>query len=95
MDRESTVKLMSVERQFLVYKIRTENPLFKSYYDREKYKAYNVAIKSIEDWDNVLSELINEVLSHDGEDFMDYRMGLYKAINIIETHLRKINEGEN
>ena len=95
MNRESTVKLMAVERQFLAYKIRTGNPLFKSYYDREKYKAYNIAIQSIEDWDNVLSELINEVLSHDGEDYMEYRMGLYKAINVIETHLRKINEGED
>ena len=95
MNRDSTVKLLAVERQFLAYKIRTENPLFKSYYDREKYKAYNIAIRSIEDWDNVLSELINEVLSHDGEDYMEYRMGLYKAINVIETHLRKINEGED
>lgn len=95
MNRDTTVKLLAVERQFLAHKIHTENPLFRSYYDREKYKAYNVAIKSIEDWDNVLSELINEVLLHDGEDLMDYRMGLYKAINVVETHLKAINEGED
>ena len=94
MNRESTVKLMAVEKQLLAYKIRTSNPLFKSYYDKEKYKAYDIAIKSIEDWDNVLSELIHEVLSHDGEEYMEYRMGLYKAIHTIETHLKKINEGE-
>ena len=95
MNRDTTVKLLAVEKQFLAHKMHKGNPLFRSYYDREKYKAYNVAIKSIEDWDNVLSEIVDEVLKHDGEDFLDYRCGLYKAINVIETHLRKINEGDN
>lgn len=95
MNRNSTIKFLTAEKQILAYKIRNENPIFKSYYDREKYRACDVAIKSIEDWDNVLSEIIDEVLKHDGEDFLDYRCGLYKAINVIETHLRKINEGDN
>jgi len=55
-------------------------------------EAYNMAIKSLEAWDKVIEELEKEYIEDRSIGVKVYQLGISKALDIIEEHLKEIEE---